>query len=163
VSDPDKQQTVRIRLDEELDLGALRALNLTRDDLLICRHVALDDAAAANLALQCRLKTIHRRCDMPLAIAVDQGRIEEFCREWRVKELSIFGSALGENFRSDSDVDVLVELQPGHGLSLYDWVDMVEELEAIFQRKVDLVAKGGLKNPFRRREILRTAEVLYAS
>jgi len=58
VSDPDKEQTFRICLDQELDLGALRALNLTRDDLFICRDVALDDEAAANLALQCRLKTI---------------------------------------------------------------------------------------------------------
>jgi len=58
---------------------------------------------------------------------------------------------------------VLVELQPDHGLDLYDWVDMIEELQAIFGRKVDLVAKGGLKNPFRRREILRTAEVVYAA
>jgi len=100
---------------------------------------------------------------MALAIAVERGRIEEFCRKWRVKELSIFGSALREDFGPESDVDVLVELQPDHGLSLYDWVDMIEELEAIFGRKVDLVAKGGLKNPFRRREILRTAEVVYAS
>ena len=100
---------------------------------------------------------------MPLRVGLDQAKIAEFCRKWRVKELSIFGSALGEDFRPDSDVDVLVELLPDHGLSLYDWVDMIEELEAIFGRKVDLVAKGGLKNPFRRREILRTAEVLYAA
>jgi len=100
---------------------------------------------------------------MPLRVGIDQAKIAEFCRKWRVKELSIFGSALREDFGPDSDVDVLVELLPDHGLSLYDWVDMIEELEAIFGRKVDLVAKGGLKNPFRRREILRTAEVLYAA
>jgi predicted nucleotidyltransferase len=100
---------------------------------------------------------------MPLAIAIDQKRIAEFCRKWRVKELSIFGSALRDDFRPDSDVDVLVELQPNHGLSLYDWVDMIEELQTIFGRRVELVAKGGLKNPFRRHEILRTAEVLYGS
>ncbi len=100
---------------------------------------------------------------MPLAIPVDYARLEEFCRKWRVKELAIFGSALREDFRPDSDVDVLVELLPEHGLTLYDWVDMVEELRAIFGRKVDLVAKGGLKNPFRRRAILRTAQVLYAA
>jgi predicted nucleotidyltransferase len=100
---------------------------------------------------------------MALAFAVERGRIEEFCRKWRVKELSIFGSALREDFGPESDVDVLVELQPDHGLSLYDWVDMIEELGAVFGRKVDLVAKGGLKNPLRRREILRTAEVVYGS
>jgi len=100
---------------------------------------------------------------MPLAIKVDRARIEDFCRKWRVKELAVFGSALREDFDPESDVDVLVELQPDHGLSLYDWVDMIEELKVIFGREVDLVAKGGLKNPFRRRQILRTAEVIYAS
>ena len=60
-------------------------------------------------------------------------------------------------------MDVLVDLAPDHGLSLYDWVDMIEELGGLFGRRVDLVAKGGLRNPFRRREILATAEVLYAS
>ncbi len=98
---------------------------------------------------------------MALHIEIDMPRIAEFCRKWKVKELSIFGSALREDFRPDSDVDVLVELQPDHGLSLYDWVDMIEELETVFGRKVDLVARGGLKNPFRRREILRTAETVY--
>ena len=100
---------------------------------------------------------------MPVRVGIDSAKIAEFCRKWRVKELSIFGSALREDFSPESDVDVLVELLPDHGLSLYDWVDMIEELEAMFGRKVDLVAKGGLKNPFRRGEILRTAEVLYAA
>ena len=90
-------------------------------------------------------------------------RIEAFCRKWKVTELSIFGSALRDDFGPDSDVDILVELAPDHGLSLYEWVDMIDELKEIFGRDVDLVAKGGLKNPFRRREILRTAEVVYAS
>ena len=100
---------------------------------------------------------------MSLQIGVDRDRVAEFCRKWRVKELAIFGSALRDDFAPDSDVDVLVELQPDHGLGLYDWVDMIDELSAIFGRKVDLVAKGGLRNPFRRREILRSAEVVYAS
>lgn len=67
------------------------------------------------------------------------------------------------DFGPESDVDVLVELEPDHSLSLFDWVDMIEELEVILGRKVDLVAKGGLRNPFRRREILRTAQVVYAA
>jgi predicted nucleotidyltransferase len=96
-------------------------------------------------------------------IAVDRESIESFCQRWKVKELSLFGSALREDFTPESDIDVLVELKPGHGLTLYDWLDMIEELKGIFGRKVDLVAKGGLKNPFRRRQILRTAEVVYAA
>lgn len=90
-------------------------------------------------------------------------RIEAFCRRWKVREFSLFGSVMGEDFRPDSDVDVLVELQAGHGLTLYDWLDMMAELKEIFGRDVDLVAKGGLKNPFRRRQIMRSAEVIYAA
>ena len=98
-----------------------------------------------------------------LRIEVPKKEIEAFCRKWRVKELSIFGSALREDFGPASDVDVLVELQPDHELSLYDWVDMIDELKTMFRRDVDLVAKGGLRNPFRRQEILRTAEIVYAA
>ncbi len=58
VTDPDKEQSFTICLDETISLENLSALNLAKDDLFICRDVALDDEAAANLALQCRLKTI---------------------------------------------------------------------------------------------------------
>jgi len=98
-----------------------------------------------------------------LAVKVDRERIAQFCQKWRVKEFAIFGSALGTDFGPESDVDVLVELQADHGLTLYDWVDMIGELEVIFARRVHLVGKGGLKNPLRRAEILETAEVVYAS
>lgn len=98
-----------------------------------------------------------------LRIEIPKKDIEAFCKKWRVRELSIFGSALREDFGPTSDVDVLVELQPDHGLSLYDWIDMMDEFQAVFQRDVDLVAKRGLRNPFRRHEILRTAEVVYAT
>jgi predicted nucleotidyltransferase len=98
-----------------------------------------------------------------LKIRIPTKEIEAFCRKWRVKELAVFGSALRDDFGPDSDIDLLVELQPDHGLSLFDWVDMIDELKAIFARDVDLVSKNGLKNPFRRHEILRTAEVVYAA
>ena len=58
VTDPHKEQTLHLCLDDKLNLAKLKPLNLTREDLFICRDVALDDEAAANLALQCRLKTI---------------------------------------------------------------------------------------------------------
>ncbi|MFH0822097.1 MAG: nucleotidyltransferase domain-containing protein [Pseudomonadota bacterium] len=94
-------------------------------------------------------------------VPIDQ--IEAFCRKWKVKELCLFGSILGQDFGPDSDVDILVDLPRGHGLTLYDWLDMIDELKIIFGRDVDLVAKGGLKNPILRREILKTAEVVYAA
>ena len=91
------------------------------------------------------------------------GRIKSFCRKWKIVEFSLFGSVLRSDFRPDSDIDVLVEFTPDHGWSLYDVVDMVEELKDIFGREVDLVMKGGLRNPIRRREILRKRRVLYAA
>jgi len=96
-------------------------------------------------------------------VHIDQNLIADFCRKWNIIEFSIFGSALREDFGSESDVDVLVSLAPGTRLSLYDWVDMIDELKSIIGREVDLVEKTGIRNPFRRREILSTAKVLYAA
>ena len=100
---------------------------------------------------------------MALAIAIDKARIAEFCRKWQVKEMAIFGSALREDFGPESDVDVLVELAEDAPWSLFDWVDMIDELKAIFGREVDLVEKTGLRNPFRRHEILSTREIIHAA
>jgi predicted nucleotidyltransferase len=100
---------------------------------------------------------------MPVAVAIDQRRIEEFCRKWMVRELSIFGSALGEDFGPDSDVDVLVELEEDAPWDAFQWVDMIDELTGIFGRDVDLVEKTAIRNPFRRHHILKCREVIYAS
>jgi len=99
---------------------------------------------------------------MGLLAELDQERIAGFCRRWKIKELSLFGSVLRENFRADSDVDVLVSFGEDADWSLYDWVDMIDELKAIFGREVDLVEKSGLRNPFRRHQILTTKQVIYA-
>jgi predicted nucleotidyltransferase len=89
--------------------------------------------------------------------------IEAFCRKWQVGELSLFGSVLRDDFSSDSDIDVLVTFSPEARRSLFDLVEMQDELEALFRRKVDLVSRGGLRNPFRRQEILSTRQILYAA
>ena len=86
-----------------------------------------------------------------------------FCRKWRIEELSLFGSVLREDFSPESDVDVLVTFAPDAHLSLFDFVEMQDELSEIFERKVDLVSRGGLRNPFRRHEILNTRQVVYAA
>lgn len=98
-----------------------------------------------------------------LAIEIDLQKIEQFCQQYKVGEFALFGSVLREDFRPDSDVDVLVTLQPNNGISLYDWIDMIDELKEIFGRNVDLVDKEGLKNPIRRKRILETCEVVYAA
>jgi uncharacterized protein len=93
-------------------------------------------------------------------IPIDRQRIAEFCRKWRIEEFALLGSVLRDDFRPDSDGDVLVRLQPGHGLSSFDWVYMVEELKQIFRREVDLVELQGLRNPFRRHSILTSKQVI---
>ncbi len=100
---------------------------------------------------------------MSSQIAIDRTKIAAFCRKWGVTELALFGSVLRDDFRVDSDVDVLVTIPPQSPTSYWDWADMTAELELIFGRKVDLVAKGGLRNPFRKREILGTCEVIHAA
>jgi hypothetical protein len=98
------------------------------------------------------------------AIAIDGDAINRFCRKWRIAELSLFGSVLRpEEFRNDSDIDVMVTFQEGSRWTLFDFVDMQDELTELFGRKADLLSKRALKNPFRRREILSTARVLYAA
>jgi len=94
---------------------------------------------------------------------VSPSQVAAFCQRWKIVELALFGSILREDFRPSSDVDILISLAPDHGWSLFDWVDMQQELEGMFQRKVDLVDKRGLKNPYRRAEIMKTYQVLYAS
>ena len=93
--------------------------------------------------------------DLPLE------QIAAICRKYRVKELSIFGSALREDFRTDSDVDLLVDFLPNHGLGLIEYLQCQEELGGALGRKVDLVQKSGLKR-FVRDEILGTSRVIYA-
>jgi hypothetical protein len=96
-------------------------------------------------------------------IEVPDGRIAEYCREWQVAELSLFGSVLRPDFRPDSDVDVLVSFGPEAHWSLYDIVEMMDQLKEMFNREVDLVEKEALRNPFRRNEILATRKVIYAA
>lgn len=86
-----------------------------------------------------------------------------FCRKWRIKEFALFGSVLRDDFRPDSDIDVLVTFEDDAGWSLWDLVDIQDELKALFGREVDLVEKRALRNPFRKREILSTHEVIYAA
>ena len=96
-------------------------------------------------------------------VQLDRDALAEFCRKWRVRELSIFGSALRDDFGPDSDLDFLVSFEPEAPLDIEWLLDMKEELEARFGRPVDVVEKEALRNPWRKYEILRTREVLYAA
>jgi hypothetical protein len=103
---------------------------------------------------------------MSARIPIDYDKVTEFCRRWKITELALFGSVLRDDFRPDSDVDVLVTFAPDAEWSLFDDVDMEEELSAIFGRKVDLVSRRAVErndNWIRRKAILSTAEPYYAA
>jgi hypothetical protein len=88
--------------------------------------------------------------------------IAEFCQRWHIIEFALFGSVLRDDFRSDSDIDVLVVYDPSYQLTLSDLLDMQEELAEKFGREVDLVEKNLINNPYRLAHILKTHQVIYA-
>ncbi len=95
-------------------------------------------------------------------LSASPEQISAFCQRWQITEFALFGSVLRDDFHPDSDIDVLLTFLPEEWLTWDDWQAMQTELEALFQRKVDLVSKKYLKNPYRRHEILSTREVIYA-
>jgi uncharacterized protein len=94
-------------------------------------------------------------------VIVDEDAIADFCRRWKITELSLFGSVLRDDFGPQSDVDVLVVFEPDAPWSYWDWAAMTGELEAIFARPVDLVEKRSIVNPYRRHHILTNRRILH--
>jgi len=96
-----------------------------------------------------------------IAIDVPKEQLRAFCRKWKVTEFALFGSVTRpEEFRADSDVDVLVRFEKGAPWTLFDWVRMEEELAKIFGRAVDLVERDTVEkseNRFRKPSILNSA------
>jgi predicted nucleotidyltransferase len=99
-----------------------------------------------------------------LPIQISMNQIETFCKKWKVRELALFSSVLRKDFNPQtSDVDILISFLPGENWGL-EIVTMKEELEIIFNRKVDLIEKIAVeksRNPIRKKEILNSYEVLY--
>jgi predicted nucleotidyltransferase len=98
-----------------------------------------------------------------IRITLPKKKIEDFCLKWEISEMALFGSILSEDFRPDSDIDILVSFKNDAEWGLFDFVDMIDELKTIFGREVDLVEKDSLRNPFRRQAILADNEVIYAA
>ena len=98
---------------------------------------------------------------MAARIAIDRERVAAFCRRHHIRRLALFGSVLRDDFTAESDVDVLVEFEPGHvpGLAFFA---MQDELSAILGRKVDLNTPGFLSRYFRD-EVLAEAETQYGA
>lgn len=99
-------------------------------------------------------------------ITIPRKKLGEFCRRWKVSELAFFGSVLRDDFRPNSDIDLLVSFNPKAKISLFDLVRMQNELKEIFGREVDLVERKAIEkseNYIRRKNILSNTKVIYAA
>ena len=99
-------------------------------------------------------------------IDLDTPEIREFCRRWRIRGLSVFGSVLRDDFRPESDIDFVAEFEDDDDGDMLDLLRMKEELERIVGRRVDLYDRAGVeasRNRFLKREILRTMESVRAA
>jgi predicted nucleotidyltransferase len=99
-------------------------------------------------------------------LGVSQKAIPEFCQRWHIIEFALFGSVLREDFRPDSDIDVLVTFAPEAQRGLTETLQMQDELKAMFHREVDFIVKTALEtsqNWLRRQTILDSAQVIYAT
>lgn len=99
-------------------------------------------------------------------IMIPRAAVADICRRWRVTALCLFGSVLRADFRPDSDIDVLVTFAPDSRHSVFDLMRMETELAELFGRKVDLVDRRVVEaspNYIRRRQILESAELVYAA
>lgn len=97
---------------------------------------------------------------------IPQDDVAAFCKRWRIVELALFGSVLRDDFRPDSDVDVLVRFDPQVDYTLFDMVRIQKELQTILGREVHLVSRRAIersRNQIRRKTILESAEVLYGA
>lgn len=99
---------------------------------------------------------------MSLHIQVDQQQIAAFCRRHHIRKLAFFGSVLRETFRPDSDVDVLVEFEPGFRLGLFDLIRMQQEFSALIGREADFRTPEDLGRHLRDR-VIAESEVQYAA
>ena len=95
-------------------------------------------------------------------LELPEETLADLCRRYQIREISLFGSTARGEARPDSDLDLLVDLQPHHTISLFDFADLQEELERLLGRRVDLVSKRGL-SPHLAPHILREARLVYAA
>ncbi|MDQ1273297.1 MAG: uncharacterized protein QG591_1927 [Planctomycetota bacterium] len=101
-----------------------------------------------------------------IRIDIPHEKIAEFCKKWKIHEFALFGSVLRDDFRPDSDIDVIVDFEPDSKHTLFDMVSMIDELKMIFGRKVDLLTLRAVeqsRNYIRRKSILSSLEVIYVS
>jgi predicted nucleotidyltransferase len=97
-------------------------------------------------------------------VQIDREALSQLCRERGIARLELFGSALRDDFRNDSDVDLLATLRPDAAVTLLGWAELQEQLSKLFGRRVDLVSRWAIErsqNEYRRHAILSTAVPIY--
>ena len=100
------------------------------------------------------------------AIELPMEKIAEFCDRWQVTEFALFGSVVRDDFRPDSDIDVMVQFHLDAHPTFSTLDQMEAELKTIFDREIDLITRQGIetsRNYLRRHEILSSALVIYAT
>jgi predicted nucleotidyltransferase len=103
---------------------------------------------------------------LPKSFSLTKEQVVEFCQKWQIAEFALFGSILRDDFTAKSDVDVLVTFAPQARRSLFDLVNMTDELAQLLGRKVDILTRKSVEqshNWIRKQEILNTAQVIYVS
>ena len=103
--------------------------------------------------------------NMSLPDILKSKDIALFCKRWKIREFAVFGSVLRDDFKPESDVDVLVSFHQSAEWGLFDHVQMRNELETLFGRKVDLVTRRALEqtqNQILRESILNSVKVIFS-
>jgi len=97
---------------------------------------------------------------MSVRIVIPEKELDGFCKKNRIRKLALFGSVLRDDFTPESDVDVLVEFEPGTRIGLIGLAKLEIELGRLLDRKVDLNTPDNI-SPYFRDEVLKKAEVIY--
>ena len=102
--------------------------------------------------------------ELQMRLGITRAEVSQFCQQWNISELALFGSILSSQFHVDSDIDLLIRFAPAARQGLLTLAKIKHELEAKTGREVDICLKESVENsdnPIRRQEILKTAQVIY--
>jgi predicted nucleotidyltransferase len=89
--------------------------------------------------------------------------VVHLCKKYYINELSIFGSSIRDDFKENSDIDILVSFNKDSKITLFDIMNLEKEFSELLDREVDIVEKEALKNPIRKDKILSSREIIYAA
>lgn len=96
-------------------------------------------------------------------VSISQKDIDIIVARYNIKELSVFGSSIRNDFTEKSDIDLLIVFKDSEKISLMDLIDIQDYFEKLTKRTVDIVEPAGLKNPYRREAILNSKVLLYVA